>query len=88
MDKDQDGVLSFHELCLVMKALGQRPDGELNCGDIFCIVSWIETELLEMVRSVSEDKLYNSIEFNEFLKMMSKQKEEAIKEESLVEAFK
>ena len=41
-----------------------------------------------MVRSVSEDKLYNSIEFNEFLQMMSKQEEEDIKEESLVEAFK
>ena len=41
-----------------------------------------------MVRSVSEDKLYNSIEFNEFLQMMSKQEEEDMKEESLVEAFK
>ena len=27
MDKDQDGVLSFHELCVVMRALGQRLDG-------------------------------------------------------------
>ena len=43
---------------------------------------------MKMVRSVSEDKLYNTIEFNEFLKMMSKQKEEDIKEVSLVEAFK
>ena len=41
-----------------------------------------------MVRTVSEDKLYNSIEFNEFLQMMSKQEEEDIKEESLAEAFK
>ena len=41
-----------------------------------------------MVRPVSEDKLYNSIEFNEFLQMMSKLEEEEIKEESLVEAFK
>ena len=40
-----------------------------------------------MVRTVSEDELCNMIEFNEFLKMMSKQKEEDIKEESLVEAF-
>ena len=37
---------------------------------------------------MSEDKLYNSIEFNEFLQMMSKQEEEDIKEESLVEAFR
>ena len=41
-----------------------------------------------MVRSVSEDKLYNTIEFNEFLQMMSKQEEKDIKEVSLVEAFK
>ena len=41
-----------------------------------------------MVHSVSEDKLYDTIEFNEFLKMMSKQEEEEIHEESLIEAFK
>ena len=41
-----------------------------------------------MVRSVSEDKLYDTIEFNEFLKMMSKQQNEDIKEDALVEAFK
>ena len=41
-----------------------------------------------MVRSVSEDKLYDTIEFNEFLQMMSKQEEEEIKEESLMEALK
>ena len=27
-DKDEDGVLAFPELELVMKALGQRPSGE------------------------------------------------------------
>ena len=32
-----------------------------------------------MVRSVSEEKLYNSIELNEFLQMMSKQEDEDIK---------
>ena len=26
-DKDEDGVLSFHELNVVMKSLGQRPTG-------------------------------------------------------------
>ena len=41
-----------------------------------------------MVRSVSEDKLYDTIEFNEFLKMMSKQQEDDINMEALVEAFK
>ena len=28
MDRDQDQGLSFHELCFVMRALGQRLDGE------------------------------------------------------------
>ena len=41
-----------------------------------------------MVRSVSEDKLYDTIEFNEFLQMMSKQEEEEINMDTLVEAFK
>ena len=47
-----------------------------------------ERNLLKMVRSVSEDKLYDTIEFNEFLQMMSKQEEEEVSEESLMEAFK
>ena len=41
-----------------------------------------------MVRSVSEDKLYDTIEFNEFLQMMSKQEEEDSNMDALVEAFK
>ena len=41
-----------------------------------------------MVRSVSEDKLYDTIEFNEFLQMMSKQQEDDINMNALVEAFK
>ena len=41
-----------------------------------------------MVRPVSEDKLYFTIEFNEFLRMMSKQQEEEINMDALIEAFK
>ena len=44
--------------------------------------------MLKMVRSVSEDKLYDTIEFNEFLQMMSRQEEEEINEEALSEALK
>ena len=44
--------------------------------------------MLKMVRSVSEDKLYDTIEFNEFLQMMSKQQEDDINMNALVEAFK
>ena len=29
-DRDEDGVLSFQELQLVMKSIGQRPSGEIN----------------------------------------------------------
>jgi len=57
-DKDEDGVLTYPELNVVMKSLGQRPS---------------EKELLRMVREVSEDRIYDTIEFNEFLQMMSKQ---------------
>ena len=41
-----------------------------------------------MVREVSEDKLNNTMEFNEFLQMMSKQQNEDVEEEELAEAFK
>jgi Ca2+-binding EF-hand superfamily protein len=47
----------------------------------------VEADLLSMVRGVSEDKLYDTIEFNEFFKMMSKQQSEEIPEKALVEAF-
>ena len=41
-----------------------------------------------MVRAVSEDKVMDTIEFNEFLKMMSNQQEQEVPELALVEAFK
>ena len=37
---------------------------------------------------LSEDRLYDSIEFNEFLLLMSKQQHEALDRNSLVEAFR
>lgn len=72
-DKDEDGVLSFNELNIVMKSLGQRPK---------------EKRLLSMVREVSEDQLYDTIEFNEFLQMMSKQQKEDVTIDSLLDAFR
>ena len=47
-----------------------------------------EKELLRMVRDVSEDQVYDTIEFNEFLQMMSKQQRFGLTEDSLREAFK
>ena len=41
-----------------------------------------------MVSDVSEDTINNTIEFNEFLKMMSKKENEEIGENLLLEAFK
>ena len=41
-----------------------------------------------MVRAVSEDKMFDTIEYNEFLIMMFKQQEEEIQEDELLEAFK
>jgi len=72
-DRDEDGVLSFQELQVVMKSMGERPS---------------EQELLEKVRAVSEDYLYDTVEFNEFLQLMSKQQETAWTQEDLLASFK
>merc|ERR1712113_203083 len=45
-------------------------------------------ELLLMVKQVSEDQSYNTIEFNEFLQMMSKQMHKNIAPKDLIEAFR
>ena len=47
-----------------------------------------EEELLEKVRAVSEDYLYDTVEFNEFLQLMSKQQETAWTQEDLLASFK
>ena len=41
-----------------------------------------------MVRDVSEDQVYDTIEFNEFLQMMRKQQRFGLTEDSLKDAFK
>jgi Ca2+-binding EF-hand superfamily protein len=41
-----------------------------------------------MVRDVSEDHIYDTIEFNEFLQMMSKQQKFGMTEDSLKDAFR
>ena len=107
-DKDEDGVLTFPELNVVMKSLGQRPSGKFNFNIAHMnnysfkiivllmmetLVSFIdsltsEKDLLKMVRDVSEDQIYDTIEFNEFLQMMSKQQRFGLTEDSLKEAFR
>ena len=46
-----------------------------------------EKELLRMVREVSEDRIYDTIEFNEFLQMLSKQQRNYT-QDSLRDAFR
>ena len=43
---------------------------------------------MTMVREVSQDKMYDTVEFNEFLTMIAKQKKNEITLEDLIEAFK
>ncbi|CAH1136121.1 unnamed protein product [Ceutorhynchus assimilis] len=71
-DKDEDGTITMAELGVVMRSLGQRPT---------------ETELRDMVNEVDQDG-NGTIEFNEFLQMMSKKMKDADGEEELKEAFK
>ncbi|KAF5306856.1 hypothetical protein FQA39_LY00086 [Lamprigera yunnana] len=71
-DKDEDGTITMAELGVVMRSLGQRPT---------------ETELRDMVNEVDQDG-NGTIEFNEFLQMMSKKLKEADCDEELREAFR
>ncbi|XP_012282631.1 neo-calmodulin isoform X1 [Orussus abietinus] len=71
-DKDEDGTITMAELGVVMRSLGQRPT---------------ETELRDMVKEVDQDG-NGTIEFNEFLQMMSKKMKGADGEDELREAFR
>ena len=55
---------------------------------VFISYFFAEKELLTMVRAVSEDQIYDTIEFNEFLQMMSKQQKDGMNEDSLKDAFR
>lgn len=71
-DKDEDGTITMAELGVVMRSLGQRPT---------------ETELRDMVNEVDQDG-NGTIEFNEFLQMMSKKMKDSDGEAELREAFR
>ena len=93
-DKDEDGVITFPEVIMVMKSLGQRPSGIIPkyyvvvMCEMQTILGIADEELLEMVRDVSEDKMYDTIEFNEFLQMMSKQQRKGLSQDTLKDAFR
>uniref|UniRef100_T1JKN4 EF-hand domain-containing protein n=1 Tax=Strigamia maritima TaxID=126957 RepID=T1JKN4_STRMM len=71
-DKDEDGTITTAELGVVMRSLGQRPT---------------ENELRDLVNEIDVEG-NGTIEFNEFLQMMSKKMKDSDSEEELREAFK
>ncbi|KAJ3674734.1 hypothetical protein LUZ60_005350 [Juncus effusus] len=71
-DKDGDGCITFDELATVIKSFGQNPSKE---------------ELHEMISDVDSDQ-NGTIEFGEFLHLMSRKIKENDAEEELKEAFK
>merc|ERR1712099_212252 len=71
-DKDGDGKITTKELGTVMRSLGQNPK---------------EEELNEMINEIDEDG-NGTVDFDEFLIMMSKKIKENDSEEELREAFK
>ncbi|EFX77418.1 calmodulin-like protein [Daphnia pulex] len=73
IDKDEDGLITVTELGKVMKSLGQRST---------------DKELKTLVREVSNSNLRNTVEFNEFLQLMSKKLKNDGCEEELLEAFR
>jgi calmodulin len=71
-DKDGDGQITAAELGIVLQSLGQNPS---------------EAELQEMVNEIDLDG-NGTIEFDEFLYMMSRQMREGDTEPEIVEAFR
>ena len=57
---------------------------------IYILISWCiaDEELLKMVQDVSEDPVYHTIEFNEFLQLLSKQQRSGTTRDSLTDAFR
>ena len=47
-DRDEDGVLSFQELQVVMKSMGQRPSGERKVYIAFLIIGGIKHLNMEL----------------------------------------
>ena len=71
-DKDGDGTITTKELGTVMRSLGQNPT---------------EAELQDMINEVDQDGS-GSIDFPEFLTLMSRKMHDTDTEEEIKEAFR
>jgi len=71
-DKDGDGTITILELGSIMRSLGHTPT---------------DAELHDLIDEIDTDK-NGTIDFNEFVKMMSKKTTHVNSESELIEAFK
>lgn len=71
-DKDGDGTITISELGCIMRSLGQTPS---------------DAELQDLIDEIDTDKS-GTIDFTEFVKMMSKKTTHVNSESELIEAFK
>lgn len=71
-DKDNDGFITIKELGTIMRSLGHNPT---------------ETELEEMIKLYDKDES-GTIDFSEFLDLMTNKMKETELEEQLIETFK
>ena len=72
MDRNSDGVITVDDLAAVMRAIGQSPTA---------------AELQDMIREVDADG-NDTIDFTEFLALMSRQMRQSDIEDELREAFR
>ena len=72
-DKHGEGAISSKELDTIMRSLGLNPSDE---------------DLKEIIDSFDNEKNNNLIDFNSFLMIMAKRKNDIDKEEDLLEAFR
>ena len=72
-DKHGEGVINSKELGTIMRSLGLSPSDE---------------DLKEIIDSFDNDKNNNMIDFNSFLIIMARRKNDIDKEEDLLEAFR
>ena len=88
-DRDVDGVLSFSECGTALHTLGYRLSGLIldNMHYVDNCYAYLERELIRRISVVTEDCTYLSIEFNEFLKMMSRAANDDLKIDKLIDAF-